>query len=68
MVVSLIARGEKITEQEAILSFYNTKLAQAFDSEDNLLNKMSPYFIYELWKSEKKTGDYLNSPYLDALI
>jgi hypothetical protein len=33
MVVSLIARGEKITGQEAILSFYNTKLAQTIDSE-----------------------------------
>jgi hypothetical protein len=68
LVVGLIAKTEKISEQDAVLAFYNTKLALNFDEEDNILKGMSPYFVFELWKSEKETGSYLNSQYISALI
>ncbi|MDR1517134.1 MAG: DUF3990 domain-containing protein [Dysgonamonadaceae bacterium] len=58
---------KNMSEQEATLAFYNTKLSENFNDEDNSLKTLPPYFIYKLWNSEKETGSYLNSQYISAL-
>ena len=68
MVVGLIVERNGLSEQEAIIEFYQSKLAQKLGDANVLLRQMSPYFIYELWIAEKITGDYKNSPYITALL
>ena len=68
MVVRLIVENHDMEESEAILSFYNSKIADKLSNSDTGLYLLSPYIIYELWNAEYQNGDFRQSPYYLALI
>jgi len=68
MIVSLIVENHDMNEQEAIHAFYNSKIAEKLANKDLYLYLLSPYIIYEMWKTEYITGDYRQSPYYLSLI
>ena len=68
MIVRLIVQNNNIEEQEAIFSFYNSKIAEKLADTDSGLYLLSPHIIYELWKAEYQSGDYKQSPYYWVMI
>ena len=68
MIVRLIVENHGIGEQDAIFSFYNSKIADKLADSNTGLYLMSPYIIYELWKAEYQNGDFRQSPYYLAMI
>ena len=68
MIVRLIVQNNNIEEQEAIFSFYNSKIAEKLSDKDTGLYQLSPYIIYELWNTEYQNGDYKNSPFYWTML
>jgi hypothetical protein len=68
MIIGIIVKKNGLSEQEAILAFYGSKIAQKLSDENILLRQMSPYLLYELWNAERETGNYKTSPYIAALL
>jgi len=64
----IIVEKNKLSEQEAILAFYNSKTAQKLSDKNILLRQMSPYLLYELWNAEIQTGNYKESPYVAPFL
>ena len=68
MLIGIIVERNGLSEQEAIMAFYRSKTAQKLSDKNILLRQMSPYFLYELWDSERQTGNYKGSPYAAVLL
>ena len=68
LLIGIIVERTGLSEQEAIIAFYQSKTAQKLSDENILLRQMSPYLLYELWNAEKITGDYRKSIYASALL
>ena len=68
LLIGIIVERTGLSEQEAIIAFYQSKTAQKLSDENILLRQMSPYLLYELWNAEKITGDYRKSFYASALL
>ena len=68
MVVRLILENYDMEEQEAVFSFYNSKIANKLADSNTGLYLLSPFLIYELWNTEYQTGDFKLSPYYSAMI
>jgi hypothetical protein len=68
MLIRIIVEKNGLSEQEAIMAFYQSKIAQKLNDKNILLRQMSPYLIYELWNTEMRTGNYKESPYMAALL
>ena len=68
MLIGIIVEKSGLSEQEAIITFYRSKIAQKLSDKNILLRQMSPYLLYELWNAERQTGDYKESPYTGALL
>jgi len=68
LLIGIIVERNGLSEQEAIIAFYQSKIAQKLSDENILLRQMSPYLLYELWNAEKTTGDYRKSIYANALL
>ena len=68
MVIRLIVENHNIEEQEAIFSFYNSKISDKLADSNIGLYLLSPYIIYELWNFENQNGDFRQSPYCDVMI
>ena len=68
LLIGIIVERNRLSEQEAIAAFYQSKIAQKLSNENILLRQMSPYLLYELWNAEKTTGDYRKSIYASALL
>ena len=68
MLIGIIVEKNGLSEQEAIVAFYSSKIAQKLSDKNILLRQMSPYLLYELWNAEIHTGDYKTSPYTAALL
>jgi len=68
LIIGIIVERNGLSEQEAIMAFYQSKIAQKLGDENILLRRMSPYLLYELWNTERETGNYKESPYIAALL
>ena len=68
IIVSLIVKNHGMEEQEAICSFYNSKIADKLADSSTGLYLLSPYFIYELWNTEYQKGNFKYSPHYYAMI
>ncbi len=68
MVVRLIVEKDNLEEQEAIIAFYNSEIAEKIADKDLGLYRLSPYLIYELWNIEYQTGDFRKSPYYLGIL
>ena len=68
MLIGIIVEKNGLSEQDAIMAFYNSKTAQKLNNKNILLRQMSPYLLYELWNAEVQTGNYKSSPYTAALL
>jgi len=68
MLIGIIVEKNGLSEQEAIMAFYSSKIAQKLGDKNILLRQMSPYLLYELWNAEIQTGNYKKSPYTAALL
>ena len=68
ILIGIIVERNGLSEQEAILAFYSSKIAQKLCDKNILLRQMSPYLIYELWNTERQTGNYKESPYCATLL
>jgi hypothetical protein len=68
LLIGIIVERNGLSEQEAIFAFYRSKIARKLSNENILLRQMSPYLLYELWNTEKITGDYRKSPYASTLL
>ena len=68
MLVGIIVEKKGLSEQEAIMEFYQSKTAQKLGERDTLLRRMSPYLLYELWNTERQTGNDKDSPYAATLL
>jgi hypothetical protein len=68
LLVRIIVERDGLSEQEAIAALYQSEIMKKLSEDNLLLLQMSPYLIYELWKTERETGDYKLSPYMDAFI
>ena len=68
MLIGIIVDKNGLSEEEAILAFYSSKIAQKLSDKNILLRQMSPYLLYELWNAEIQTGDYKTSPYIAVLL
>jgi len=68
MIVRLIVEKHNMDEQEAIFKFYNSNISDVLSDKSTGLYLLSPYLIYELWKSEYQTGDYKESPYYWCML
>jgi len=68
MVVRLIVENNNLEEQEAIITFYNSKIAEKLADRNLGLYRLSPYLIYELWNAEYQTGDFRKSPYFLGIL
>ncbi len=55
-IIKEITDTEKISEDEATESFYNSKVYSVLENEKAKLWHLSPKAIYELYKQEKQTG------------
>ena len=68
MLIGIIVEKNGLSEQEAIVAFYSSKIAQKLGDKNIMLRLMSPFLIYELWNAEIQTGDYKASPYIASLL
>jgi hypothetical protein len=68
MIIGIITEKNGLSEQEAIISFYRSKIAQKLSDKNSLLRQMSPFLLYELWNAEIQSGNYKKSPYAAALL
>ena len=68
LLIGIIVEKNGVSEQDAITGFYRSKIARKLSDKDVLLRQMSPYLLYELWNTERQTGNYKESPYVATLL
>jgi hypothetical protein len=68
VIISLIVERNGMSEKDAVMAFYRSKIARKLSDENILLRRMSPSLLYELWNAERQTGNYKNSPYIETLL
>ena len=56
-VIELIAQDYRISLNEARDRFYSSEVIKLFNDDELGLYGDSPYYIYSLYKKEKKTED-----------
>lgn len=63
-VVQLIIDKYGIKEREAVRNFIKSETYQMLLDVELDIYKMSPHIIFDMWESEKVTGDPRNSQYI----
>ncbi len=63
-VVQLIIDKYGIKEREAVRNFIESETYQMLLDVELDIYKMSPHIIFDMWESEKVTGDPRNSQYI----
>lgn len=63
-VVSMIIEKYGINEMEAIKNFITSETYQMLIDVETEVYKMSPRIVFDMWESEKVTGDPRNSQYI----
>ena len=63
-LVPMITEEYKIDEEEALRLFINSQTYQLLSDETTKLFRESPLVIFDLFKTEQKTGDPRNSTYI----
>ena len=57
-LVRFIAKQQGITDEEAIIKLYGSKLYAALEKEDTKVWQYSTQMLYSLLEQEEKTGDF----------
>lgn len=55
-IISLIIEKEKLSDFDALNSFYQSKVYDLLSIEETKLWHYSPLTLYMMWKDEKETG------------
>ena len=55
-IIKEITAHEKVSETEATVNFYYSKVYAVLEKEETKLWHLSPKAIYELYKQERQTG------------
>lgn len=55
-IISLIIENEKLSDFDALNSFYQSKVYELLSIEETKLWHYSPLTLYMMWKDEKETG------------
>ena len=63
-VIRLIIEKYGFAEMEAIRSFLESESYKMLIDPELEIYKMSPYIIFDMWESERVTGNPRNSQYL----
>ena len=57
-VISLIIKGGGISEEQAVLNFYRSKLYAELSDESSKLWHYGPATLYSMYTQELRTGSY----------
>ncbi len=63
-VSALIVEKYGFTEKESLHAFILSETYQMLCDPELEIYKMSPYILFDMWESERVTGDPRNSQYL----
>lgn len=63
-VVELIVEKYGMDDREAVRAFIESKTYQLLLDVESEVYTMSPHIIFDMWESEKITGDPRNSQYI----
>lgn len=63
-VAELIIEKYGMTDREAVRSFIESKTYQMLLDKESQVYTMSPHILFDMWESEKVTGDPRNSQYI----
>ena len=63
-VSQLIIDKYGINEREAVRSFIESETYQMLLDTELEIYKMSPHIVFDMWESERVTGDPRNSQYI----
>lgn len=63
-VTQMIVEKYGLDEMEAIRSFINSETYQMLINPEMEVYKLSPKIVFDMWESERVTGDPRNSQYL----
>ncbi|KIR02604.1 hypothetical protein P261_01419 [Lachnospiraceae bacterium TWA4] len=63
-VGNLISEKYGYSEKEALRLFITSETYQMLLDAETEVYKMSPYIVFDMWESEKVTGDPRNSEYI----
>lgn len=63
-VVQLIIDKYGVDEKEAVREFIESETYQMLLDTELEVYKMSPHIVFDMWESEKITGDPRNSQYI----
>ena len=63
-VVELMVEKYGMDDREAVRAFIESKTYQLLLDVESEVYTMSPHIIFDMWESEKITGDPRNSQYL----
>ena len=63
-VVELMVEKYGMDDREAVRAFIESKTYQLLLDVDSEVYTMSPHIIFDMWESEKITGDPRNSQYI----
>lgn len=55
-IISLIIEKEKLSDFDALNSFYQSKVYELLSIEETKMWHYSPLTLYMMWKDEKETG------------
>ena len=55
-LVSMIANKQNITNEEAIVKLYSSKLYEALENEETKVWQYSTHMLYSLFEQEESTG------------
>lgn len=55
-LVSMIATKQNITNEEAIVKLYSSKLYEALENEETKVWQYSTHMLYSLFEQEESTG------------
>ena len=57
-LVNMIATKQNITEEEAIIKLYGSKLYAALEQEETKVWQYSTHMLYSLFEQEENTGSF----------
>ena len=63
-VVELMVEKYGMDDREAVRAFIESKTYQLLLDVESEVYTMSPHIIFDMWESEKITGDPRNSQYI----
>lgn len=63
-VVMMISEKYKMSHMEALKAFVNSKTHKMLEDENLGMTEFGAGAIFEIWESEKETGDPRNSDYI----